>query len=226
MEESPGQPDAAPDPGAPPGPLGAPGGAASFEELFRSIAGPAYALASSLIRDASRAEDLLQEAALAAYRGFASFAPGTNFKAWFYRILTNCHFARYRRERRTPQTVELEETPALYLYMRTAEVGLHAEADPAERLMRRMTAEQVREAVASLPEEYRVAVSLFFLEESSYEEIAAVLECPLGTVRSRLHRGRKMLQKSLWTMAVEAGIVADLAAGGAGPIGPAAQGAA
>lgn len=189
-----------------------------IEDLLLPLLGPAYGLARSLTRDAHEAEDLLQEAALAACRGFSSFSAGTNFKAWFYRILTNCHFARFRRPGSRVETVHIddgEEDLELYLYQRTAEAGLHAEPDPAAALLRKMTAEQVRGAVAGLPAEFQVAVSLFFLEEMSYEDIAAVLDCPVGTVRSRLHRGRKLLQKRLWTLAVDAGIVAGLARGAA-----------
>lgn len=182
-----------------------------FEDLLMPLLGPAYALARSLTRDAHEAEDLLQEAALAAFRGYGSFAPGTHFKAWFYRILMHCHFARYRRQRHRPATVDIDDVEDLYLFTRTAEAGFHqADDDPAALLMRKMTAEQVHRAVAGLPPEFRAAVSLFFLEDLTYEETATVLDCPLGTVRSRLHRGRKLLQKELWAIAREEGIVSRL----------------
>lgn len=185
----------------------------SFEELFLPLVDNAFRLAMSLVRDTSEAEDLVQEAALAAYRGFASFTPGTNFKAWFYRILVNRHYYHHRRNRGRPVAVELEDAPELYLFARTAEIGLHrGDEDPAEALMRKMTSDQVRRAIASLPEDYRVPVGLFFLEELSYQAIASVVDCPVGTVRSRLHRGRRMLQKALWKIAEEAGIVRQLAA--------------
>jgi RNA polymerase sigma-70 factor, ECF subfamily len=209
----------APGSGVPrPASLPPPGARPAIESLLLPLLDRAYGLARSLTRDAAEADDLLQEAALAACRGFASFVPGTNFKAWFYRILTNCHFARFRRQGSRVETVEVEEESLdLYLYQRTGEIGLHAADDPAAALLRKMTAEQVRGAVAGLPAEFQVAVSLFFLDEMSYEEIAAVLDCPVGTVRSRLHRGRKLLQKSLWTIALEAGVVRELAAGEARP---------
>lgn len=197
-------PESAPDPrpaAAPP----------SFEELFLPLVDNAFRLALSLVRNASEAEDLVQEAALAAYRSFASFTPGTNFKAWFYRILINRHYYRYRRERGRPVAVELEEAPELYLFNRTAELGLHrGDGDPAELLMRKMTSDHVRRAIASLPRDFRIPVGLFFLEELSYEAIATVVGCPVGTVRSRLHRGRRMLQKALWKIAEETGIVRQL----------------
>lgn len=198
-----------------PGPaLAAPTGAAPsqkrFEALFMPLATRAFRLAMTLTRRRSEAEDLLQEAALAAFRGFASFTVGTNFKAWFYRILVNCHYAKYRRERSRPETLALDDTPELYLYARTAELGLHGgDGDPAALLMRKMTSGQVRHAIADLPAEFGAAVSLFFLEEMSYDDIAAVLDCPVGTVRSRLHRGRRMMQKRLWQIAREAGLVSQ-----------------
>jgi RNA polymerase sigma-70 factor, ECF subfamily len=182
---------------------------ATFDRLLAEVLSPAYGLALSLSKNATEAEDLVQEAALAAFKGFRTFQPGTNFKAWFYRILTHCHYYRYRRTKSRGEAVPLEEDLDLYLYRRTAEAGFHAQSeDPAAVLLDKMTGEQIRSAVASLPPEFQVAVALFFLEEASYEEIAEVLEIPLGTVRSRLHRGRKLLQKALWQVAQEYGLVA------------------
>lgn len=190
-----------------------PAGRETFESLLESVLAPAYGLAMSLSRNAADAEDLLQEAALAAFKGFRTFQPGTNFKAWFYRILTHCHYYRHRRNKNKPEDVPLEDASDLYLYLKTAEAGFHAQSeDPAALLMNKLTGEQIREAVASLPPEFQVAVSLFFLEEASYEEIAEVLECPIGTVRSRLHRGRKLLQRALWRVAVDHGLIAEPAA--------------
>ena len=184
-----------------------------FESLLAPLLGRAFGLARSLTRTAAEAEDLLQETALSAYCGFHTFTPGTNFKAWFYRILTHRHYYRHRQDKRRPATVELEDSPDLYLYARTAEAGLHAVSDdPAALLMSKMTCEQVRAAVAELPEEFGVVVSLHFLEEMRYQEIAEVVGCPVGTVRSRLHRGRKMLQKKLWRTAQREGIVSGLTA--------------
>lgn len=189
----------------------------TFESLLSPLLTPAYRLACSLTRDGAEADDLLQDAALQAYRGFHSFTPGTNFKAWFYRILTHRHFYRHREARRRPVVTELEDSPDLYLYARTAEAGLHAASDdPAALLMSKMTAEQIRAAIAELPDEFRVVVSLHFVEEMAYQDIAEVVGCPVGTVRSRLHRGRKMLQKKLWRIAQEAGIVGELTASGDG----------
>jgi len=150
----------------------------------------------------------VQEAALLAFRAFASFEPGTNFRAWFFKILTNCYFSKRRRERSRPVTSDLDDTPDLYLYARSAEAGFPTQGpDPAAQLLDQLGTERVGVAINRLPEEYRVVSTLYFMEDLSYEEIAQVLGCPIGTVRSRLHRGRKMLQKALWQVAEESGII-------------------
>jgi RNA polymerase sigma-70 factor (ECF subfamily) len=194
----------------PPAPgAGPPGSQADFEALFVGLAGPAFGAALRLTRNRADAEDLVQEAALLAFRGFNTFEAGTNFKAWFFRILMNCFFSRYRTIKRRPSTVDWDDTPDLYLYARSHQIGLPTQgSDPAAQLFERLSAEKVDEAIARLPDEYRVVSTLYFIEDMTYEDIAQALGCPVGTVRSRLHRGRKMLQKALWQVAQEAGIVA------------------
>jgi RNA polymerase sigma-70 factor (ECF subfamily) len=104
--------------------------------------------------------------------------------------------------------VDLDDTPDLYLYARSGEVGFPTDGpDPASALLDRLGTERVVAALDQLPEEYRIVSTLYFMQDFSYEEIARTLECPVGTVRSRLHRGRKILQKALWQVALEAGIV-------------------
>jgi RNA polymerase sigma-70 factor (ECF subfamily) len=94
-------------------------------------------------------------------------------------------------------------------------MGIHSwNSDPAALVIERVEAEQVSRAIAALPEDYRVVSVLYFMEEFSYQEIAAMVDCPVGTVRSRLHRGRRMLQKALWHVAERQGIVAELEASG------------
>ena len=180
---------------------------ADFEALLAAVVDAAYGYAFRLSNNRSDAEDLMQEAALLAYRGFGSFEPGSNFKAWFFKILTNCYRSKYRKDRRRP-TVDLDDTPDLYLYARAGEVGFPTEGpDPAATLLDRLGTEQVVAALEQLPDEYRIVSTLYFMQDFSYEEIARALGCPVGTVRSRLHRGRKILQKALWQVAEEAGIV-------------------
>ena len=194
------------------------GAAASFEALLTPLLEAAYGTALRLTRNAADAEDLVQDAAYLASRGFKSFEAGTNFRAWFFRILTNAFYSKYRKQKREGTPVELEDTPELYLYCQTAAAGLHTDTpDPAAILMDRLDSEAVSRAIDSLPDEYRVVATLYFMQDCQYQEIAQILEVPVGTVRSRLHRGRRLLQKALWTIAEERGIVAGLRSKGGGP---------
>lgn len=187
-------------------------GAATFEGLLRPVLPLAYGVALRLARNQADAEDLVQEAALQGFRAFESFELGTNFKAWYMRILTNCFFARYRRAKRAPELVDIDDAPPLHMLLQSAAAGLHGHlVDPAAALLERMDAEQVADAIAMLPEEYRIVCALYFVDDLSYQDIAAIVGVPLGTVRSRLHRGRRMLQKVLWHLAQSHGIVSALA---------------
>jgi RNA polymerase sigma-70 factor, ECF subfamily len=187
---------------------------ADFEPLFAAVVGTAFGIAARLTRNTADAEDLVQEAALLAFRAFASFEPGTNFRAWFFKILTNCYLSKHRREKSRPVTSDFDDTPDLYLYARSGEAGFPTQGpDPAAQLLDQLGTERVVAAINRLPEEYRVVSTFYFMEDLSYEEIARVLGCPMGTVRSRLHRGRKMLQKALWQVAEESGIVTHHEAG-------------
>jgi len=181
---------------------------ATFEALFAAVMNSAYGVAMRFCHNPADAEDLVQEAAFLAYRAFDSFEAGSNFRAWFLKILTNCYFSKRRRERSRPVTSDLDDTPDLYIYARSGQAGFPTQGpDPAAQLMEALGTERIVEAVNRLPEEYRVVSTLYFMEDLSYEEIARILECPVGTVRSRLHRGRKMLQRALWRVAEEDGIV-------------------
>jgi RNA polymerase sigma-70 factor (ECF subfamily) len=134
--------------------------------------------------------------------------PGTNFRAWFLKILLNSYYSRRRRERSRPVTSDLDDTPDLYIYARSGEAGFPTQGpDPAAQLLDKLGTERIVAAINRLPEEHRIVATLYFMEDLSYEEIAQALQCPVGTVRSRLHRGRKMLQKALWQIAEEDGIV-------------------
>lgn len=185
--------------------------AAEFEALLAPVLGIAYGLALRLVRQHADAQDLVQEASLQAFRGFGGFQQGTNFKAWYLKILTNCFYMRHRKRLREPETIGIEDIEPLYLFMRTAHAGLHEKTpDPAEALMSRLDSEQIASAMEALPAEYRVVTTLYFMDDMSYEEIAEVVGCPVGTVRSRLHRGRRMLQKALWHIAEEQNLISSL----------------
>jgi RNA polymerase sigma-70 factor (ECF subfamily) len=179
-----------------------------FQELLEPVLGPAFGLALTMTADPVDAEDLVQEAALLAFRGFHTFQQGTNFRAWFMRILTNAHLGNKRKEKRRPNPVELDDVPDHYLFERSTETGLGSQSeDPVEGLLRRLDVDQVNRAIQDLPDEFRSVAALYFMEDLSYPEIAEMMDIPVGTVRSRLHRARKVLQRDLWELAEEEGIV-------------------
>lgn len=180
---------------------------AEFEALFSPLLQMAYGTALRLTRNRTDAEDLVQDAALLAYKAFGTFQRGTNFKAWFFRILTNAFYSRHRKEKHEKANLSTDDVPALYLYQKTTEAGITgSDRDPAAAIMDRLDADRVGEALDTLPEEYRTVATLYFIDDLSYHQIAEAVQCPVGTVRSRLHRGRRMLQKALWDVAIERGI--------------------
>jgi len=183
---------------------------ARLDELLPPLLESAYRVALRLTGNTADAEDLVQEGAFLAAKGFKTFRPGTNFKAWFFRVMTNAFYSKYRRKRREGDQVDLDDTPDLYLYQRSQDAGLSTQgSDPARTLMTNLTTERITAALDQLSEEYRVVASLYFEEDMAYQDIARALDIPVGTVRSRLHRSRKQLQHVLWDIAVEEGIVSD-----------------
>jgi RNA polymerase sigma-70 factor (ECF subfamily) len=180
---------------------------ATFSELAMPYMGPLYSAALRMTRNPADAEDLVQETYLRAYRAFDSFQEGTNLKAWLYRILTNTFINQYRAAKRRPEQSDIEDVEDLYLYRRLG--GLEAAAagrSPETEVLEGIPDAEVKEALESLPEQFRMAVLLADVEGFAYKEIADILDIPIGTVMSRLHRGRKQLQKRLWDYAVERGI--------------------
>jgi RNA polymerase sigma-70 factor, ECF subfamily len=169
-------------------------------ELMPSL----YSAALRMTRNRADAEDLVQETYLRAYRGFQGFQEGTNLKAWLYRILTNTYINSYRAKKRRPDETELDEVEDLYLYHRIGGLEAAMAGRSAEdELLDRFTEAEVKEAIEELPENFRMAVLLADVEGFSYKEIADILDIPIGTVMSRLHRGRKALQKRLYEFAVD-----------------------
>ncbi len=164
-----------------------------------------YSAALRMTRNPADAEDVVQETFLKAYRAYDSFQEGTNLKAWLYRILTNTYINRYRKAQRRPSEVELGELQDLYLFKRLGEQSGASESAEAEVLEQFVDADVVQ-ALESLPDNFRMPVLLADVEGFAYKEIAAMLDIPIGTVMSRLHRGRKALQKKLWHLAEERGI--------------------
>ncbi len=165
--------------------------------------GALYGAALRLARDEAEAEDLVQETMLRAYRFFNTFEAGTNCKAWLFRILTNVFRNRYREREREQEILDTAESSE-------ANLGQFVSAGPRDTetaLLGRMVSGDVERALAQVPAEFRLAVVLADLEDFSYKEIAEIMECPAGTVMSRLYRGRKILQKLLYRYALEQGIV-------------------
>ncbi|MGI8759473.1 MAG: sigma-70 family RNA polymerase sigma factor [Acidimicrobiales bacterium] len=163
-----------------------------------------YSAALRMTRNPADAEDLVQETYLKAYRGFGGFEQGTNLKAWLYRILTNSYINRYRTKQRRPEETNLDDVEDFYLYRRLGGLeSARANRSAEDELLDLLTATEVKEAVESLPEQFRLAVLLADVEGFSYKEIAEILDVPIGTVMSRLHRGRKSLQKRLYGYAMQ-----------------------
>src|SRR6185503_5369263 len=169
-----------------------------------------YGAALRMTRDPKDAEDLVQEALLRAYRFFDTFEAGTNCKAWLFRILTNVFCNQYReREREHVVMTEAESSSAnLEQFLSGAGAGRDSET----ALLGRMVSADVEKALAAVPPDFRLAVVLADLEDFSYKEIAEIMDCPAGTVMSRLYRGRKILQGLLYDYAVEQGIISPATA--------------
>ena len=164
-----------------------------------------YSAALRMTRNAADAEDLVQETFLKAYRAYGSFTEDTNLKAWLYRIQTNAYINTYRKKQRRPSEVELGELQDLYLFKRLGEASGAQQSAEVEMLDDFIDADII-DALESLPENFRLPVLYADVEGFSYKEIAEILDAPIGTVMSRLHRGRKALQKKLWDVAVDRGI--------------------
>ena len=181
---------------------------ARFAEQAMGYMGSLYSAALRMTRNPSDAEDLVQETYLKAYRAFGTFQEGTNLKSWLYKILTNTFINSYRAKRRRPAETELDDVEDLYLYRRLGGLaGASAGRSAEEDVLERITDDEVKEAIESLPEAFRIAVLLADVEGFSYKEIAEIMDVPIGTVMSRLHRGRRALQKALGEYGLERGLV-------------------
>jgi RNA polymerase sigma-70 factor (ECF subfamily) len=180
---------------------------AAFEADVMPFTPQLYSAALRMTRNPADAEDVLQEALLKAYRGYHTFQAGTNLKAWLYRILTNTFINKYRERTRRPAEVELGELEDLYLYKRIGgeEASGGAVRSAEEEALDRFVDDDIKAALESLPENFRIPVLLADVEGFSYKEIAEIMDVPIGTVMSRLHRGRKALQRALWQFAEERG---------------------
>jgi len=179
-----------------------------FESEALSFLDALYRTALRMTRSEAEAEDLVQETYIRAFRFRAQFTPGTNLKAWLFRILTNTFINEYRRKAARPDTTELDDVDESILYRHMREVSPGSSSpDPEAEVIDNALSSEVKEALEALPEKFRTTL-LLDVEGFSYKEIAEMLEIPIGTVMSRLHRGRKILQRRLYDVARERGIVA------------------
>ena len=167
-----------------------------------------YRTALRMTKNQTDAEDLVQETMVKAYRFWDKFETGSNCRAWLFKIMTNIFINEYRSKSRTPVSVNMDDIDDNFLYGQLS--SLVPERTPEEELFAKIFDDDVKKAIEELPDDFRLVVVLSFLEGFSYQEIADIIELQLGTVKSRLHRGRKLLQKKLHDYAVKNGYIKDL----------------
>lgn len=179
-----------------------------FERLALPLLDNMYGVALRLTRDKTEAEDLVQDTLVRAYRFWHSFKPGTSIKAWLFTILRNTFINRYHKNNRARSFKNDLENQVGTLGQGVALAHPGSEPPgPEEAASARLTRARILEALESIPEDYRTAVMLADFEGLSYKEIAEVMDCPIGTVMSRIYRGRRLLHKLLFDHAVERGLV-------------------
>src|SRR5919201_2330323 len=177
-----------------------------FEELALQHLDPLYSAALRLTKNERDAEDLVQDTCMRAFRFFDKFERGTNMKAWLFKILTNTFINKYRRrvkERTVVEGAAREQSSEKFIVRETAETAIN----PEQYFFDKLLSDDVIRSIDQLPIDFRLVVILADLQEFSYKEIAEILDCPVGTVMSRLYRGRKLLQKNLLGYAVASGVV-------------------
>ena len=179
-----------------------------FTKESMQFAPQLFSTAMRMTRNQSDAEDLVQETFIKAWRSFHTFQTGTNLRAWLYRIMTNTFINKYNSKLRKPTETELDEVEELYLYKRLGSIDQSKLSSSAEdQMLELFTDDEVKNALEELPETFRLPVLLSDVDGFSYKEIAEMLDIPLGTVMSRLHRGRKLMQKMLYEYAKERGLI-------------------
>jgi RNA polymerase sigma-70 factor, ECF subfamily len=174
-----------------------------FEEEALELSDQVYRVARRLVGSREEAEDLVQQTYERAFRSWQSYTPGTNMRAWLLRILTNLNIDRGRRVQRTPQTTPIDEAADYFLY-NSLEAATPEENPDEERVLEKLSQDSIVEALADVPHDFRDTLVLVDIGEFSYADAAQILDIPIGTVMSRLHRGRRILKKNLADRAVPA----------------------
>ena len=164
-----------------------------FVEEVLDLADQVYRVARRLVSTREEAEDLVQETYARAFRSWRSYTPGTNLRAWLFRILTNLNIDRGRRQQRAPDTQPIEDGD-YYLYNKLEESGV---ADDEERVVERLSQDAIVQALSAVPHNFRDVIVLVDIGDFSYQDAAQILDVPVGTVMSRLHRGRRILKREL-----------------------------
>ena len=171
-----------------------------FEEEALDLADQVFRVARGLVGSREEAEDLVQDTYARAFRSWRQFTPGTNLRAWLLRILTNLNIDRGRRQQRTPPMQPLEEGD-YFLYNKVEESA--GESLEEDRVLERLSQDDVVNALSAVPHDFRDVVVLVDIGDFTYEDAAQILDIPIGTVMSRLHRGRRILKSNLAQQAVE-----------------------
>src|ERR671938_8306 len=175
-----------------------------FEDEALKYVDALYRTALRMTRNPADAEDLVQDALVRAYRFYDRFQPGTNFRAWLFKILTNTYINSYRRKQGRPQESSLDDTEDFFLYNQLGGDGDRV-TDVEDTVLDRLGADAIQRAIDRLPPQFRTTVQLADVEGLSYNEIAEATGVAKGTVMSRLFRGRRLLQRALWEQAQAAG---------------------
>lgn len=177
-----------------------------FEEEALPHLNALYNYARSISRSEQDAEDLVQETYMRAYRFFHQYEPGTNCKAWLFTILRNLYNTNYKKYKKTPDQVHYDEIEAIYKNIRDENLNSVIK-DPEHKFFENILPDEIKDALEELPEDFRSTILLTDIEDFSYKETAEILDVPIGTVMSRLHRARNMLKKKLVDYAKDKGVI-------------------